>query len=215
MDKRRILSCWLELTLIACLNFDLLVNYRVTNDPIFFIFFHSLISSKSHSLLQRSFIIFEFSPNVSIRTLFFQFALGILVIGCGTAYLRGIPCGTLCTGSILRNILGYYLNYRCGVVVISTAQLHSTKPELRFCAGSNLARGVLEICDGQNLWQWSRLEIRLIAFCWSTIPQKQFIIIINSKLVNVKWRNLYVIISAKLKANILSTVKCKDLFHWF
>ena len=30
-------------------------------------------------------------------------------------------------------------------------QLHSTKPELRFCAGSNLARGVLEIRDGEDL----------------------------------------------------------------
>ena len=30
------------------------------------------------------------------------------------------------------------------VVVVTTAQLHSTKPELRFCAGSNPARGVLE-----------------------------------------------------------------------
>ena len=38
-----------------------------------------------------------------------------------------------------------------GVVVITTAQLHSTKPELRFCAGSNPARGVLEIRDGEDL----------------------------------------------------------------
>ena len=38
-----------------------------------------------------------------------------------------------------------------GVVVITTAQLHSTKSELRFCAGSNPARGVSEICDGENL----------------------------------------------------------------
>ena len=37
------------------------------------------------------------------------------------------------------------------VVVITTAQLHSTKPELRFCAGSNPARGVLEIHDGEDL----------------------------------------------------------------
>ena len=29
-----------------------------------------------------------------------------------------------------------------------------------------------------GLWQWFRLEVRLNAFCWSTIPQKQFIIII-------------------------------------
>ena len=47
------------------------------------------------------------------------------------------------------------------LVVIATAQLHSTKPELRFCAGSSPARGVSEIRDGEDLWQWSRLEIRL------------------------------------------------------
>ena len=58
--------------------------------------------------------------------------------------------------------------WRRGVVVITTAQLHSTKPELRFCAGSNPARGVTEI----------RLEIMLNTFRWSTIPQKKFIIII-------------------------------------
>ena len=41
---------------------------------------------------------------------------------------------------------------RClGVVVITAAQLHSTKPELRFCAGSNPARGVSEIRDGEDL----------------------------------------------------------------
>ena len=35
--------------------------------------------------------------------------------------------------------------------VITTAKLHSTKPELRFCAGSSLARGVSEIRDGEDL----------------------------------------------------------------
>ena len=69
-------------------------------------------------------------------------------------------------------------SWRRGVVVITTLQLHSTKPELRFCAGSNPARGGLEICDGEGLWQWYQLEIRINAFRWSTIPQKQFIIII-------------------------------------
>ena len=63
-------------------------------------------------------------------------------------------------------------------VVIATAQLHSTNTELRFCAGSNPARGMSEIRDGENLWQWPRLEIVLNAFRRSTIPQKQFIIII-------------------------------------
>ena len=41
--------------------------------------------------------------------------------------------------------------WRRGVVVITTAQLHSTKPELRFCAGSNTASSVLEIRDGEDL----------------------------------------------------------------
>ena len=38
-----------------------------------------------------------------------------------------------------------------GVVVITTAQFHSTKLELRFCAGSNPARGVSEIREGEDL----------------------------------------------------------------
>ena len=37
------------------------------------------------------------------------------------------------------------------LVVITTAQLHSTKSELRFCAGSNPVCGVSEICDSENL----------------------------------------------------------------
>ena len=36
-------------------------------------------------------------------------------------------------------------------VVITTSQRHSTKPKFRFCAGSNPARGVLEIRDGEDL----------------------------------------------------------------
>ena len=38
-----------------------------------------------------------------------------------------------------------------GVVVITTAQLHSTKPKLSFCAGSNPARDVSEIDNGEDL----------------------------------------------------------------
>ena len=63
-------------------------------------------------------------------------------------------------------------------MVITTAQFHSTKTELRFCAGSNPTRGVSEIRDGEDLLQRSRLEIKLNVFRRSTIPQKQFIIII-------------------------------------
>ena len=38
-----------------------------------------------------------------------------------------------------------------GVVIITTAQLHSTNPKLMVCAGSNPARDVSEIRDGENL----------------------------------------------------------------
>ena len=41
--------------------------------------------------------------------------------------------------------------WRHGAVVITTAQLHSSNPELRLCVGSIPARGVSEICDGENL----------------------------------------------------------------
>ena len=44
-----------------------------------------------------------------------------------------------------------YVIYMYGVVVITTVQLHSTKPELRFCTSSNPARGVSEIRDGEDL----------------------------------------------------------------
>ena len=48
------------------------------------------------------------------------------------------------------------------------------------------AGGVAEIRDGEDLWQWSRLEIKLNPFRWSTTPQKQFIIIINIIIVIIK-----------------------------
>ena len=57
---------------------------------------------------------------------------------------------------------------------MTTAQLHSTKPTLWFCADLNPVRGVSEIYNGENLMQWSRLKIRLNAICQSTMPQKQF-----------------------------------------
>ena len=88
-----------------------------------------------------------------------------------------------------------FFSWCCGVLVITTAQLHTTKPELRFCAGSNPARGMSEICNGEDLWQWSLLEIRLNAFHLSTIPQEQFNIFHTSHLDycsksywNVSWR---------------------------
>ena len=41
--------------------------------------------------------------------------------------------------------------WRRGVLAIITAQLHSTKPELRFCECSNPACGLREIRDGEYL----------------------------------------------------------------
>ena len=40
---------------------------------------------------------------------------------------------------------------RSGVVVITTVQHHSTKPELRFFAGANPDRGMSEIRNGEDL----------------------------------------------------------------
>ena len=57
---------------------------------------------------------------------------------------------------LMQNDTGYNTAFKDkqwhhGVVVIATAQVHSTKPELRFCTGSNPARSVLEIRDGEDL----------------------------------------------------------------
>ena len=49
------------------------------------------------------------------------------------------------------NINNGLVTLRRGVVVITAAQLHSTKPELRFYEGSSPARSVSEICDGEDL----------------------------------------------------------------
>ena len=57
----------------------------------------------------------------------------------------------------------------------TAAQLPSKNSEFEFCARPNPARGMLEIWNGENLWQWSQLEIRRNAFRRSAIPQKQLI----------------------------------------
>ena len=64
------------------------------------------------------------------------------------------------------------LRWRRGKLVITTALNYSTKPELTIYAGPNPANGVLEIHDGEDLWQWSRVEISLNAFLRSTILQQ-------------------------------------------
>ena len=84
---------------------------------------------------------------------------------------------------------GIIAPWHCSVVVITTAQLHSTKPGLKFCSGSNPARGVPEFSMVRiSNWQtWSQLEIKLNGLCRSTIPQKKFIIIIAIKSSTRKW----------------------------
>ena len=44
--------------------------------------------------------------------------------------------------------------WRRGVVVVTTAQVHSTKSELRFSADLNPDRGMSEIGDGENGPGW-------------------------------------------------------------
>ena len=68
-----------------------------------------------------------------------------------TYFQKSLTC-VRCFGLFIKikRVKGYGLWHR-GVVVITTAQLHSTKPELRFCTGSNPARGVSGIRDGEDL----------------------------------------------------------------
>ena len=118
------------------------------------------------------------------------------------------------------------MSWHRGVVVITTAQLPSAKPELKFCSGSNPALGMSEIRDGEDLWQWSQLEIRINTFRWSTIPQKQFIIIIiiiiiivNYRSIPVNpWTHLLLIFTFKSTSNLryisLDISSVWGLAHW-
>ena len=54
---------------------------------------------------------------------------------------------------IISFCLFFMLMWPRGVVVITTEQLRSTEPELRFCAGSNQARGVSGLRKGEYLRQ--------------------------------------------------------------
>ena len=67
--------------------------------------------------------------------------------------------------------------------MVITTQLSSPKFELRFCAGSHPARVVSEIRKGEDLWQWSQLEIRLDAF--RRLPVN---IHLNEDVLKTSWR---------------------------
>ena len=68
------------------------------------------------------------------------------------------------------------MEWRLGVVVVTTTQLHSPKPQLKILRKFKSCSQC--VGDDGYFWQWSLLEIRLNALRQSTIPQKQFIIII-------------------------------------
>ena len=99
------------------------------------------------------------------------------------------------------------------IFITSKAEhLHSIKFEIRFCACSNTACGVSEILDGENLWQWSRLEIGLNVFCRWTIPQKQFINFINSSSAKV-FRSSRLDVSFKILALVQNFYFMKKWLH--
>ena len=69
------------------------------------------------------------------------------------------------------------LRYSSDVVLQWLSLLHNFIQETKVQRKFKSCLGVSEIRNGEDLWQWSRLEIRLNAFRQLTISQKQFIII--------------------------------------
>ena len=96
----------------------------------------------------------------------------------------------------MRRLWKYSFKLRCSVIVITTAQRHSTK---KSCSRQRV---------GKNLWQWYRLEIRLNAFRRSTISQKQFVMVIGI---------LIKIFSSNAKQQINNSIKSRSkttLYHY-
>ena len=113
--------------------------------------------------------IFNFEKVFCHRRILYQNSKCLQGLDRYSLALNGVTTMIISTCSILL--------WRHSVVVITTAQLYSTKSELRFCTESNPAHGVSKIRSGEDIWQWLRPEIKLNAFRRSTIPRKQFIII--------------------------------------
>ena len=109
----------------------------------------------------RPFFIFKehsVKRNVRRRARWFGQILIVLQVACfkNAIFHRGL-CLILgkwylnyqeISGKCLNSIELQLRIWRRGVVVIAAAQLHWTKSELRFCVGSNPARGVSEVRDG-------------------------------------------------------------------
>ena len=84
------------------------------------------------------------------------------------------------------------------LVVTTTAQLHSTMPELRFYAGSNSACDVLQIRDGRESLIMSRLEIRL-----------------NTSSINRIRKTIYIILLVHIFFNSAESATGRVLYNFF
>ena len=62
---------------------------------------------------------------------------------------------------VFRKILCWTMSHHMQLKKNNNKKQNKTKSRLRFSVDSNPARGVPEICNGANLCQWSRLEMRL------------------------------------------------------
>ena len=74
---------------------------------------------------------------------------------------RGSHPKVFCKVDVLKNILRFTGSF------FLLSLLHNFI-QLSLNSGSNPVRGVSEIRDGEDLWQWSGLQIRLNVFCRST-----------------------------------------------
>ena len=61
---------------------------------------------------------------------------------------------------------------------------------LRRFKSAQVARGMSKIWDSEDLWQWTRSEIRLNALSHSTIPQKQSVAIIFIATLLALWETI-------------------------
>ena len=75
-------------------------------------------------------------------------------------------------------------------MIITAVYLHPKKSELRLSTGINPTRSIFEICNNENLWQWSWLDLRLNAFSWLTTPSNNFISS-NSNLMEINIKSVF------------------------
>ena len=63
---------------------------------------------------------------------------------------------------------------------ITTAQLHLSEPEFRFCTDSNSARFVSDDCADEKFWQWMRFNsFSLVNYLTKQSEMELFVKIVN------------------------------------